>query len=595
MIGYVQTGSETAKDDLLTPIWRAKTKVIPNVVSLPTNMDYASWFQMQKIGGTLPNIIASSNGIFDNTGLYNALVKNDTLQSITLQEIKDYMPLTCQRLQKWGISVDDWYKANVDPSTGKLWYIPGAPNLALTNLKDEDFVKESNSFEPVTYYFRDDILKKIFPNAKSEAELMALYKKNNGKLTYDEINDVPIHNLNDLQSYLEKVKALNLKSNGQSVIPIQMQSSGTDASSLMWSDFTATGLFWQFGDRVYDNNNQKFTYFTETSEWQNFIKTLNHWYNEKLLDPETFIMKDDQLKSKVTQGQFAAFQGWLDVADARANSTKANPSYGYRKVALFLNDKLTNNEEDYTTKTYSLLNTWSAVGITTSAKKSDIPQILNWIDWNQSEEANILRAWGTPDMYTGAGKDRRFLSDYKEVEDWALGNYSATTPKDGVYYGLYNINGGTPTAWNAETYGVGQSWKYEYAPGNVYPPNVTSASDGDVDVAYDKAVELHYYPMFKQYVEKPLGEDVTALYAKFNDLQGDTFTNIKKTASFDSDGGKTATIKAIVGSEADFASNWAKYESTYITKALKDNIQQQADAWFAYWKLYSSKYLEPLS
>ena len=115
-----------------------------------------------------------------------------------------------------------------------------------------------------------------------------------------------------------------------------------------------------------------------------------------------------------------------------------------------------------------------------------------------------------------------------------------------------------------------------------------------MDIAYDKAVQLHYSPLFKEYKEKPLGTDVTALYSKFNDLQGDAFNTIKKTASFDSDGGKTATIKAIVGKEADFDSNWTKYENTYVTQTLKDNIKQQADAWFAYWKLYSEKYLEPL-
>jgi len=586
VLAKLQTGNKISKEDKLTPIWRANTKVEPEIVPI-SGADAGQYFQMQQVAGTMPEVIAASNGVFDNKGVYTILKKQKSLREITLEDIKKYMPKTIERLKKWDITVDDWYNSNLDPTDKKLWYIPGAPNLGATTEKNEEFVKLANSYEPYCWYFRDDILQKIFPDAKTDKQLKDLYVKNKGKLSYKEVNDVPIKSLDELYTYLNKVKELGMKVGNKNVVPAQLQAN-SDAGSMMWSAFSLPGFFWQdLGDRMYNSNS--FSYFADTPEWKNYISFFNKCYNDKLLGNETFIQKDDQRDAKVINGEYAVAQGWVPIGDARKKAIDENRGYGYRKVALFLNDDLKNKYQDLSKKVTALDSNWGAVGLTTAIKDKDIPQILNWIDWNCSQEANTLRAWGPKEFYTGTGKERKFKSEYAAVADWAL--YRTSSEKDGINYGMYQLSD-NDADFNAETYGVG-AWYDEYNPVNVYPENYTDASKINLDTQYDNAVKLHYSSMIKQVKSKPLGEDVIAARAEFDKLEV-KFNELKKTVSFDNDGAKTATIKAIIGKPENFDKNYSEYEKKYLTDALKQNIKDMGAKWLDYSKLYNDKYTEPI-
>ena len=586
VLGTIQTGNRVPGDDKLTPIWREKTKVIPETVEITEGQTAAQYFQAQILGDTLVDVISVSNGIFDNPENYNFLKNQGVLREITLEDIKTYMPLTCQRLENWGISVEDWYTANCDKTDGKLWYIPSAPNLALTNLRDEEFVQLGNSFEPYSWYFRDDILKQIFPEAKTEAELRELYIRQ-GYLTFEDVNDVPIYDLEDFYDYLVKVKELNMTApNGNPVVPAQIQANN-DPTALMWSAFTLSGFFWQdLGDRCYDEDT--FVYFADTPEWKEYVRWFNKLYNEDLLSEETFIQKDEQRDAKVIAGEYAVFQAWCPVVNAR--EVGKDNGYGYRKLSLFPDGKLTNDYQNFAVKVASLANNWGAIGLTTSLDEEDIPQVLNWIDWNQSEEANILRTWGPEEFYTGEGKDRRFKDEYADVMKQLVYGIPNEAGKDAVYYGIYSLSGGVD--WNHETFGIGGSWGYEYTPSRVYPADTSNPDNINVDNLYSDAVKLYYADKFTQYVEKPLGDDVNALYAKFKEEE-EKFTDLKATASFDCDGAKTATIQAIICPPDEFEAKYADYEK-FLTDDFRANIVTQGEAFLEYYKLYTEKYLEPV-
>jgi putative aldouronate transport system substrate-binding protein len=586
VLGKIQTGNRKPADDKLTPIWREKTKVEPEIVTMTAGQNASQYFQMQKVGGTMPEIIAPTNGVFDNPEIYNLLKQQNIVREITLEDIKNYMPLIQKRLENLGITVEEWYNANVDSTDKKLWYIPGMPNLATTKYRNEEFVKLDNSYQPYNWFFRDDILKQIFPDAKTEKELRELFVKKQGDLTFEDVNDVPIMNLDDLFNYLKKVKELNVKVGNNSVIPAQLQLTN-EAGSLMWSAFSLPGFFWQLGDRQHTDTS--FSYFAANPEWKEYIRFLNKCYNEGLLGKETFIQKDDQRDSKVINGEYAVFQGWLPSPNARKKAADENRNYGFRKVSLFLDGKVANKYSDTSTKIVGIGSRWGAVGITTSAKDADIPQLLNWIDWNLSDEAAVLRAWGPKEFYTGEGKDRRFKPEYKDIEIWAL--TGKTGDKDGIYYGMYP-SGGSDVDWNHETYGIGSNWRLPYVPQRAYPKELTDPSKVDIDWAYDRAVKLFYYPKFKFFKEKPLGEDVIEARSEFEKIEAE-FTKLKKTASYDADGAKTATVQAIVGKPEEFDKKYAEYEK-YLTTEFMDNIKKQGEAYIKYWQLYKEKYAEPL-
>lgn len=586
ILGKIQTGNRVPTDDLFTPIWREKTKVEPTIVKIPDGQDVSSWFQLQQVGGTMPDIIAAG-GIFGNPATVANLVSLNVLREITLDDIYSYMPRMVKRLENWGISVDEWYNANLEPETHKLLYIPGRPDFAATNLADEDFVKGGLSYEPYTYYFRDDILNMIFPNAKTEAELRQLCSDKAGQLTYEDVNDIPIYSLDDLYDYLTKVKELNIKVGAKSIVPAQLQSNN-DAASIMWSGFSLPGLFWQdLGDRLY--NDTSFYYFAATDPWKNYIKYLNTFYNKGLTGAETYIQKDDQTNSKVINGEYAVFQGWLPAGDARAKSVEEKRGYGFRRMDLFLGDTLVNEYQDMSDRTVRLDSSFGATAITTSVSDKDYPQILNCIDWSVSEEACILRAWGPSYFYTGEGKDRRFKPEYSEVQKWAL--TGVESEKDGIYYGIYpgmlTNSSVSDVVCNQEIDING--WGYEWTPSNVYQKDYSDPNGFDIDLVYSNVIRMHYAGAIKLYVQKPLGDDVKQAYEDFR-VEENIFGEMKKTLSFDADGGKTATIKAIVGKPADFETNYNEYLRVYITPEFMNQVKIMGEKWLAYRKLYTEKY-----
>ena len=592
MLSKIGTGSKQPTEDLLTPIWRQKTKVIPEIVQLPGDIGGPQYFQMQMIGGTMPEIIGVSNGIFDNPEAYNALRDLELLRPFTLDEIKAYMPLTVDRLAKWGVSVDDWYKANLDAATQQLWYIPSAPSKEATTLVNEPYVQLNNGWSPYSWYFRDDILKTIFPGAKTERELIDLYISKGGNLTFEDIDDVPIRNLDDFYEYLKKVKELDIKVGTNSVTPGQIQMyEGLD--SMMWSAFTLPGFYWQdLGDRLYDVDENKFAYFADTPEWKNYVQWFNKLYNEDLIGKETFIQTEEQRDAKAANGEYAVFQSWIGaVNEARQLSRDQGRGYGFRQIFLFMPDSLKNAYQDNSVRVANLQNSWGAVGVTTSAKEADIPQILNWIDWNYSEEANELRAWGPPDFYTGDGYDRRFKDEYNEVARWAVSDSPGA--KDGVYYGMYRVYG-SDVDWNSETYGIGfDSFMYDYPPREVYPPDLSDPDNINIGWETEKVIKRHYEAFNRYFLEKPLGEDVIQARIKFDELET-RFADIKATTSFDADGAQTQTLAAIIGPPEDFERNYQEYEDRYLTPEFKQIVKEMGEAWLAYRTLYMEKYTEPL-
>jgi len=574
MLGSLPTGNKAAVEDVLTPIWREKTKVIPEIINVPTGQDNPQWFQMQTVANSLPEILAT-NGTFDNPQVFELLKKNRVLRTITLDQMKENMPLLAKRAEKYGVTLEQIYQDNVS-ADGNLYYIPGQFNLSSTPyVRSSRLGDENIGVVPYVQYIRDDILKKIFPNAKTEAELLALYQQN-GKLTYEDINDIPITSLQDFHDALSRIKQLNLKQGERPVIAAS-PSANSDVTSLMWSQLTMSGFWWQYGSFAWKED--QLVYVQGTPEWKEYIRWYNQAYNEDLLDKEHFIQKDDQRNAKVINGEYATFQGWGPVNDARKLSKEEGRGYGYRMIPMFADMPLENSKQTMQYYGANLKGDFGGIGLTTSLKDENIPQVLHWIDWNMSEEADQLRAWGPEGkFYEGNLSERRFKPEYKELENFLVrGNKGE---KDGIYYGLYDspFRNNDLSGWNHETFGI-RSFQYPEQAYYVYPSD--KSEDINLDNVVNQAIRKHYKDKLTFY-RKDVHEDFSYL-----DPDG-KWGELSKTNAWDSEAGKTSIVKAIVGKPADFDKNYAIYE-----KSFSPEYTQAVQAMAENWKQIYHQYVKP--
>ncbi|RAP76580.1 hypothetical protein [Paenibacillus montanisoli] len=567
MTGYPTAGNERAQEDVLTPIWREKTKVIPETITGGEDK-----IQQWIVADTLPDIIATP-GHARGTQDYNLLKENNKAIEIKKEDIIKYMPRYVEYLEELGGSVDQLYEDNKDLQDGKLWFIPYIQGIKqMPALQGTKYEKDVLGFSQYNFYFRDDILKQIYPNAKTEAELRDLYNKQGGTLSYEDISDVPINSIDDLLAYLRKVKELNVKV-GDKPVSAHMQSNSTNPSSLLWSMFSVPGYLWtETGERTQKGN--QLTYTPLTPEWKDYYKFWNTAYNEGLVDRESFIQKDDQMNAKIINGEYAVFNGWGPANDARALSKKENRGYGFRLVPMFANQPMVSKYQDLTYQPVNLDGSAYGYIITTKVDEKNLPQILNWFDWNFSKEAAELRAWGLPEWSTGEGENRRFKPEYKAIEDWAVGGIKSD--KDGNYYGLFDLLSGSGSAngapyWNHETYGV-RGLPYAYVPKAVYPPS--PSPDANTDGAVLVAENNHFKSNVKYYHQT-----------------GWAFANLDPEGKFDAIDSKTgvygATTKSkivnlIVGKPGDFEKNYNDYMSSY-TDEWKTEWAAMQERWKTLW------------
>lgn len=566
MLGWTSGDGGLAKEDVLTPIWREKTKVIPEVITYVGDSPMAQWVAAD----TVPDIIAAP-GHATGTATFKLLKESNKLREITKEDINKYMPRYVAYLTKLGGTVDQLFEDNKDLQDGKLWILPnvqGAKQLpALQGTKFEQTVGGMNQYN---FYFRDDILKEIFPNVKSEEELRALYLKQNGELSYEDISDVPISSREDLLDYLRKVKALNKKV-GDNPVSAQFQSTSQNAKSTLWSMLSVAGYLWtETGERTQKGN--QLTYAPISPEWKDYYKFFNTAYNEGLIDPEAFIQKDDQLNAKIINGQYAVFNGWGPANDARALSKKEGRGYGFRLVPMFASQPMVSTIQDLTYQPMNMDGSNGGYLITTGIEDKDLAQVYNWFDWGFSEEAAELKAWGPPEWSTGTGADRRFKPEYKAIEDWTVGGIKSE--KDGNYYGMFERrNGGDPATgapfWNHEVYGI-NGLPYQYPPNQVYPP--TLSADANTDGAVLIAENIHFKSQQKYYHQT-----------------GWTFASLDPEGKFN----EVDSIKGVYGPDTV-----GKFVNVFVAKpkdfekAYQEYLDMYDESWQTEWKLMQSRWKE---
>ncbi len=300
--------------------------------------------------------------------------------------------------------------------------------------------------EPNSYiYVRDDILRMIYPEAKTQQEIEDIYMTN-GRFTKEEIMDVPINSKEDFFNFLYEIKKLNVKEGNRDVYPFYVYD-GIDN----WNLLANLGAI--YGYCIPQSGANYFTYWDKESGKVDYMfkqpffkEILRDWtmlLRDEIVSEETLVDSRAQFEEKVNNGLYAILYGTaLPEQNAlNTNLENAGKDYKYRKVYLNIpinNEKFLFTDNEVASGSFAI--------VKNTVKEEDLPQILRFVDFAFSEAGQKLTHWGP--RSAGLWKEengKRIFTD-KELEANLV--YDEANDK-GIYYGIGNIWPGYPRVANS--------------------------------------------------------------------------------------------------------------------------------------------------
>ena len=296
---------------------------------------------------------------------------------------------------------------------GKVYAIPfGLGNVSLEQVDKEAIGKQTIMFSYQNEYYpyvvvRDDILKEAYPNAKTQDEIDALYKKQ-GYFTEDDLFDVEITSAEQFRTeFLPKIQNVidnndDYKINAQRRVGTMLITEGSDNDNWSFLGVTLPKLL----GATATHQNCYFSYWDTTSQKVELMLTQNFYKNEfyewakmindgKIVSKEGMATLHDTIASWMNSGYYAiGYQSSMLPSGNTATFTNAageTKTVKYRKVYLKI-------ERDKSHFEFMTTGVPVCTGISIlkggSVRESDLPQVLRWLDYQCSRLADKLYAWG---------------------------------------------------------------------------------------------------------------------------------------------------------------------------------------------------------
>lgn len=368
-----------------------------------------------------------------------------------LYEVTDLFKKYCTEFTK-KLPMDKYkdYYENNQFYNGKMYTLPAAigmeyyytdnsgyPDFDIERWKTNGMVapasKGYNSGMNVLWV-RDDLLKKLYPNARTMNEIEELYGKN-GTFTKDEIFDVPLKNMDDVTKLFYDMKALidkeGIKENGKPVKVTYGPYIGTDnwgwltvLPTLIDGSLGNTNYFTQFNKKT-----GKLEYAYKMDYVVNEMKTYNKLIKDDVVSKDSIVDNLAGFTEKVNNGQYAVL---YSQANPNAALQKAGKTFSYRPLWV---------EQQYREEQQAQLAqspTGTAWGIfKDSVKEEDLPQVLEFFNYMYSDLGDKLMYWGPRSAGLFEEKNGKRVYKDKELEDCMVN--SKSNGKN-IYYGLLNSN-----------------------------------------------------------------------------------------------------------------------------------------------------------
>jgi len=276
-------------------------------------------------------------GIGIENSIAQSLIESDLLYDLT-DLIPKYMPNYWSIINSSPEIKAQWDRAKVN---GKTYSLKRFNENALqyydpeyTAEKYASIIQPDDSRE--WFWIRDDILKEIYPNAKTQAEIQDIYMKN-GAFKKEDLTDVTIKSKEEFRELLEKIDALGYMENGRRVWPFY-----THTGEDNWDLMTAFAVPLA-GRGAVDSQVSCFSYYDgETDEMKNtmkedWFKDMMKYFNDLIIDglasKEALVDSKANFEQKKLNGEYAIIYGNVaPPTDAQLKS--AGKNYSYRRVMI---------------------------------------------------------------------------------------------------------------------------------------------------------------------------------------------------------------------------------------------------------------------
>ena len=277
------------------------------------------------------------------------------------------------------------------------------------------------------------------------------------------------------------------------------------------------------GEYYVNQENYEVMMHYQRAEEREYFRWLNHMNDIGLLDPESFIQKYDQYKSKIASGRVLGIidQDW-DYAEAE-NALKAEGKFGatYARFPVTL-------DETYQSAAFQGTGYLAGYGIGITVDAKDPVRIIKFLDYLASDEGQVLVNWGIEGVHYTVDADgkRSIPADVQDRKindannfkketgianywlsarygDGVLdpsGNYYTTNFPDQIVAGYSEADQKTLAAYGATTYK--DLWPADDAfPERKYGAGWTINFDtaSDANVIFQKSQDL-----MKKYIPKAI-------------------------------------------------------------------------------------------
>ncbi|MDR1638879.1 MAG: extracellular solute-binding protein [Clostridiales bacterium] len=457
--GSGEASRSTASKDVVAPEIKRITGV---EIDADTSFDnggqsVAIKLGMLNAGKDWPDIaFVSDSGMSDFKDLFEAGIAYD---------LTGYLDELAPNLQK-RIPFDMFPEAlnmatcyNLD---GKIYSLPmqlGNPERSIQKL-NPDFVApnaQNGADGAPIIMIRDDILKALYPNAKSADEIEALYEQK-GRFSREEIYDVPIKTKEDIIKLFYDVKALidekSLTENGKPVL-VTYAFGGQDN----W--YTFGGLLPAL-NRITTQVNY-FTYFDPAANSMKFMfqedyfkdttKLFNQLVRDDIMDKNSLLENNASHVEKLNNGQYA-----ITYVESADESVLRDGGKTYRYRPIWIDSPL---QTDKFLMPLSPIKTgYAAVIFKDKVKEEDLPQVIRYLDFLISEVGEKMYTWGPKSAGLFDEVDGKRIFKDKALESNMV--YGEENGKS-LEYNLTNN-------WLGSSSAMGNGWPY-------YPTYMWGGSD----------------------------------------------------------------------------------------------------------------------
>lgn len=355
--------------------------------------------------GTLPDICydINDNSTFPSTGL--------------VADLTDLIPKYCPNLMKiW--PQNQWKFAEYN---GRLYCFPNPlKHSSDPKYKDDVYTSPGGNWAGIST--TENTLRKCGYSFTPWDKIVEKINTTQKKPTEEDFAITPaIKTPEDFEEFLKKIRTVY----GSDVIPFD--------TWIALEPHMGTMFGLTCGQWAYDEKTQTVFSGFAAPNAKKYWQWFNRIYTEGLLNPDFAVEKDEQRQENIVNGKIKTWMFESDITAIQTAVKKRDPNDSVHMIPLPQEEGTTNPGIDVaSTATFRLY---------INKNFSDIPRLLKFFDWTQSDEFSSLCNWGTAELglYTTNSEGKKV---YKN-NDIYLALKNGDSDKQKQYLNKYGLMGNT--------------------------------------------------------------------------------------------------------------------------------------------------------